>query len=395
MMRTTFALASLLLGLGLGAASGLAQPTDLDPVAELLLDALRERAARPLGEQVLRAEAARLAATLDAERRTDLLAGRLAPGAVLGPAPRPRAGAGGRLRSARAAALGDAESDLLFVPLPPCRVIDTRLSGNGIITAGSTRDFWIAGTDDFSGQGGSSTGCGVPLSPTSQPIAAAVAINLVAVTPAGPGFLKAWEFGLAEPLASIINYSNIGTNLANGVILPIAGVMAQPADLSIEANTNQVHLVADVTGYFTRFPVETLNHLAGSSATANVSLSSGTCTQLVTCTVAVTRASLIVVDGEALIAFDHDVGTPDVAVVNVEAADPVTCPQSDNAFATWHQIPSTAATDNWGASVPIHRVFSQAAGTTVTYRLSVDMVAGANAGDFVETSRLYCLAMPD
>ena len=57
-------------------------------------------------------------------------------------------------------ALGDTQADLVYTPVTPCRIIDTRLGG-GIMAANTTRDFLVTGTD-YSAQGGSATGCGVP-----------------------------------------------------------------------------------------------------------------------------------------------------------------------------------------------------------------------------------------
>ncbi|MBL8263770.1 MAG: hypothetical protein JNM58_15230 [Xanthomonadaceae bacterium] len=49
-------------------------------------------------------------------------------------------------------ALGDAATDLVYVPVTPCRVIDTRVAG-GVISANSTRNFDITDVADFAFQG--------------------------------------------------------------------------------------------------------------------------------------------------------------------------------------------------------------------------------------------------
>ena len=53
-------------------------------------------------------------------------------------------------------AIGDADVDLVYVPVTPCRVLDTRLAG-GTIPAGGTRNFDIAAATDYTAQGGSAT----------------------------------------------------------------------------------------------------------------------------------------------------------------------------------------------------------------------------------------------
>jgi hypothetical protein len=85
--------------------------------------------------------------------------------------------------------LGDSFADLVYTPLSPCRIIDTRLGG-GILAGGSTRSFFVKGTNGFETQGGTVGGCGVPTAATS------VLLNFVAVTPDGLGNLK----GSAYPI---------------------------------------------------------------------------------------------------------------------------------------------------------------------------------------------------
>jgi hypothetical protein len=140
-----------------------------------------------------------------------------------------------------ATALGAPGVDLVFTPIAPCRIIDTRSAG-GPIAAGTTRDFDVAGA--LSGQGGAAD-CGVP-----EGRATAVAVNLVAVNPAGAGNLRAWAFGQAVPTASVINYAS--GNVANAVVLPICNPAAGPCtkDFTLRADVSASQVVADVTGYF-------------------------------------------------------------------------------------------------------------------------------------------------
>jgi hypothetical protein len=140
---------------------------------------------------------------------------------------------------------GATQADLVYTPITPCRIIDTRLGG-GAIAAGTMRSFVVSGTGGFPTQGGTSGGCGIPLGP-----ATAVVINLVAVGPAGAGDLRITPFGTAIPLASIINYSS-GLNLANGPAITICDPAATTCtfDITIQADVSSTDLVADVQGYF-------------------------------------------------------------------------------------------------------------------------------------------------
>ncbi len=133
--------------------------------------------------------------------------------------------------------LGDSQADLVYTPVTPCRIIDTRLAG-GPIAGGTTRSFRVTGTD-LSAQGGSATGCGIPSGP-----ATAAVINFVAVSPGGPG---------AMPTASILNYAAVpGLNIANGPAVTICdpAVATCTSDFTIQADAGATDVVADVQGYF-------------------------------------------------------------------------------------------------------------------------------------------------
>jgi hypothetical protein len=152
----------------------------------------------------------------------------------------------------------EAVDNLLFVALPPCRVVNTNLAG-GILVAGVPRTFLFRGANQsYSSQGGSASGCGIPglaqAGGNFHNVARAVAVNIVAVQPAGQGNMKAWPSNLGEPLASTINYNAIGTNLANGVILPMCSAETPSpcgaGDITFKASFANVHLVVDVVGYF-------------------------------------------------------------------------------------------------------------------------------------------------
>ena len=67
---------------------------------------------------------------------------------------------GGRALSAADKTLGALTNDLVYTPIQPCRIIDTRSTGAGAIAANSTRNFIAINASSFTGQGGSSTNCG-------------------------------------------------------------------------------------------------------------------------------------------------------------------------------------------------------------------------------------------
>ena len=134
-------------------------------------------------------------------------------------------------------------SDLVFIPLTPCRILDTR-NISGHIPGGGTANYW-AWNPNFSNQGGFNGDCGVP----QNGVASAIAVTLTATNEDGPGNLRAWPYGGTMPTASVLNYMP-GVNIANTTILPICIGGSCAYDFSIYANVHGTDLVADVVGYF-------------------------------------------------------------------------------------------------------------------------------------------------
>lgn len=144
--------------------------------------------------------------------------------------------------SVAVAKFGDLNQDLVYTPLQPCRIIDTRTTGAGQIAANSTRSFVAINASNFSGQGGSATNCG-----TLGLSATAVALNVTAVTPVANGYTTVYPFGTTQPLSSNINYY-AGITAANGVIATIPNPLSS-FDITIYSNA-QSHYVVDILGYF-------------------------------------------------------------------------------------------------------------------------------------------------
>jgi hypothetical protein len=140
---------------------------------------------------------------------------------------------------------------LLYVAIPPCRIAFTTHPSSSILTPGVPRTFNVVGNAGFSLQGGQAGGCGIPGFSGSAPQVQAVAVNLVAVNATGQGNLRAWPSDQPMPAASVINYGNIGTNLANSIILPVRQDV-QGGDLTVQASFSPVHVLIDAVGYFTR-----------------------------------------------------------------------------------------------------------------------------------------------
>jgi hypothetical protein len=108
------------------------------------------------------------------------------------------------------------------------------------LAAGVARSFDVDSTN-LAEQGGSATGCGIPLA-----VAQAVTMTIVAVQPAGRGYFTVWGLGPQPPASSVLNYAS-GEVIANTAIIPIVPGGGNDFTLFSLAAT---HLVVDVLGYF-------------------------------------------------------------------------------------------------------------------------------------------------
>ena len=160
------------------------------------------------------------------------------------------------------AQLGSLASDLVYTPVTPCRIFDTRTSqgGSGPIAAGGTKNFFIWGQSSYAGQGGAASNCGI----TAGSNTAAVAVNFTVVSPATPGFITAFPFGTTRPQAATVNF-NAGDVRGNFSIAKNA--QGGASDLSVFSTSN-VEVVGDVVGYYSA-PIS-----VGSLVCANVSATS-------------------------------------------------------------------------------------------------------------------------
>jgi len=118
-------------------------------------------------------------------------------------------------------------ADLGFVAVTPARLLDTRTAG--VPLGQATRlDLKVAGVS------------GVPAN------AKAVALNVTAVDASARTFIRAWPAGSPEPGTSMLNVDPSATSAA-ATVLGVGG----EGKVSLRNNVGSVHLVVDVTGYYT------------------------------------------------------------------------------------------------------------------------------------------------
>ena len=123
---------------------------------------------------------------------------------------------------------------LVFYPVTPCRLMDTRGDvgpfGGPILEGGSSRAIQP-----------SATSCGIPAT------AKAFSLNITVVPSEPLGYLTVWPTAQDQPLVATLN--------SDGRILGNASIVAGDSNGSISFYvTNRTHLVVDVTGYFAAAP---------------------------------------------------------------------------------------------------------------------------------------------
>jgi hypothetical protein len=150
------------------------------------------------------------------------------------------------------AEIGSLSSDLVYTPITPCRILDTRLFGGGAgtpIPAATTYSYAVGGLTSYATLGGSATDCGL-LTPGLN--IAALAINFVVVSPSAAGYITAFPYLAARPTASTVNYT-AGEVVANSAVVKVSQSSSTWMSVYSLATT---HLVADVSGYYSK-PVAT------------------------------------------------------------------------------------------------------------------------------------------
>ncbi len=136
------------------------------------------------------------------------------------------------------------DANLVYTPVPPCRIVDTQLAG-GALTANSARSIDVTAVVDYGFQGGDASNCaGVGAAGSF----AAVALNVTVINPSVSGTLKAYAFLATTPATATAMSFAAGEVRSNFVIVKIdQGASANELTLLSTANA---HVTVDVVGYF-------------------------------------------------------------------------------------------------------------------------------------------------
>jgi hypothetical protein len=281
--------------------------------------------------------------------------------------------------------LGDPSSDLVFFPLNPCRIIDTRSAVAGLIAANTSRGF--DSQAPYTAQGGSATTCGIPGSDVP-----ALVVTFVAVGPQGPGDLRIFPFNATPPNASAINYAlpGQGLNIANTTVVPLLQDSLETNEFTILADVSGTHVVADVVGYFAP---ATLVGTSSEGANSNQAAITATCANLTSCSVTNNSSVAVgvVVSGTVNAEVTHTTGTTDVMVATLSDVNGTTCGGDEPDPGTViYEIPGAYPTVSLvDMTLSMTKRFSLAANTTETYFLNARMVLG-DGGDAADSANIVC-----
>lgn len=181
-------------------------------------------------------------------------------------------GAADRSLGPQSKMLGQPGSDLVYTPLNPCRIVDTRVAG-GQLAMDSTRSFKAFTTTDFTAQGGAPSNCSLPQN------VSALTVKITAVFPNSGGYFTAYPFDEAKPLASSLNYVEGSiTSDDTHIMLCRPGC---PSEFNVYS-TARTDVVIDVTGYFIE-PAATALDCTVAQESGNLALLSGVQAKSVDC----------------------------------------------------------------------------------------------------------------
>src|SRR2546428_7758673 len=143
-----------------------------------------------------------------------------------------------------AKALGDTGDDLVYTPIVPCRILDTRNGTtppyNAQMVGGSAFPV-AANLANFAPQGGSATSCNLPSS------FAAIAVTLTVLNPNFDAFLAASSSNnFATLTQAVVMDFSANKGLATTAIVPIDGTVKFYLGLPAQVTTD---LIADAVGY--------------------------------------------------------------------------------------------------------------------------------------------------
>jgi hypothetical protein len=143
--------------------------------------------------------------------------------------------------------VGDPSSSLVYTPVTPCRVVDTRRNGDpgevGALQVGERRQWDVRGFN-FAFQGGDSN-CGE----LKEPQGRAYALSITAVGFANNGSVKVFEANAAPPAGNtLVYFKGAQKSITTSAIVRVCGSCVDQIEANVSGSAT--HLAIDVVGYF-------------------------------------------------------------------------------------------------------------------------------------------------
>lgn len=295
--------------------------------------------------------------------------------------------------------LGSLTSDLVFTPVVPCRIFDTRydnVAGPGHSTgvggsAGSARHYQVYGSAAALAHQGHNQGVGTgPGCPAPQGEPVGIHGNFTADpfdTPTGKkGNIRVYPYLGVKPLVSLVNYET-AVNIANTASVGTCYLCSGAKDLSVTTTFFGSDQIGDVMGYY--YPVnkdDFQDRFAGSvgSVSSTNYLSSSCQNDGGSVSIYTPGPGFMTVQAEVLVRHVHTLGTGNHAYVYLDTS-PSFCPGTDNSGGFYQGFSSTARalpTDSYYDVVTVSRRFQVGTIGTKTYYVN---------GSGSTTSKFYWL----
>ena len=151
--------------------------------------------------------------------------------------------------------LGDRDRDLVFVPVTPCRIADSRNATDPNyrrFSVSSSKNYNFIERTDYSAYGGQAVACSPPLPFYNGFEPEALAVNFTVTGPEAAGFLRAFPFATAATPASNLNWA-AGQTVANSAIVRICNFCGPDLTVKIDG-AGAADVIIDLFGYYIAAP---------------------------------------------------------------------------------------------------------------------------------------------
>jgi hypothetical protein len=197
-----------------------------------------------------------------------------------------------------AKSLGSVSNDLVYTPIAPCRLVDTRSTAAGAIGGGTVRNFLGINASDFTAQGGSATNCG-----TFGLSATGLMLHVTAMTPALAGNAVVYSFASPQPATTSLQYS-AGAIVSSAVLAQIPNPRPLSSfDFSIFTSATS-HFTVDIVGYFAPPSATALDCTTVSGVPTSVGAGAYTSLPVLFCAANYTPIGLSISAGENVLVAD-------------------------------------------------------------------------------------------